>query len=43
LAIERCLVLAATAPSSEAELLAVQGIGTGIVKKYGAQLILVAI
>ena len=30
--------IAATAPSSEAELLAVQGIGAGIVKKYGAHI-----
>jgi DNA topoisomerase III len=32
------LSIAATAPSNEAELLAVQGIGTGIVKKYGAHI-----
>ena len=30
--------IAATAPKNEAELLAVQGIGTSIVKKYGAQI-----
>jgi DNA topoisomerase-3 len=32
------LNIAATAPSNEAELLAVQGIGAGIVKKYGAHI-----
>ena len=32
------LSIATTAPSNEAELLAVQGIGTGIVKKYGAHI-----
>jgi superfamily II DNA helicase RecQ len=32
------LSIAATAPKSEAELLAVQGIGSGIVKKYGAHI-----
>jgi DNA topoisomerase-3 len=32
------LSIATTAPSNEAELLAVQGIGAGIVKKYGAQI-----
>jgi DNA topoisomerase-3 len=32
------LNIATTAPSNEAELLAVQGIGTGIVKKYGAHI-----
>ncbi len=32
------LSIAATAPMNEAELLAVQGIGAGIVKKYGAQI-----
>jgi superfamily II DNA helicase RecQ len=30
--------IATTAPRNEAELLAVQGIGAGIVKKYGAQI-----
>jgi DNA topoisomerase III len=32
------LSIATTAPTNEAELLAVQGIGAGIVKKYGAQI-----
>jgi DNA topoisomerase-3 len=32
------LSIATTAPRNEAELLAVQGIGAGIVKKYGAQI-----
>lgn len=32
------LSIAASAPSNEAELLAVQGIGAGIVKKYGAHI-----
>jgi DNA topoisomerase-3 len=32
------LSIATTAPSNEAELLAVQGIGAGIVKKYGAHI-----
>jgi superfamily II DNA helicase RecQ len=32
------LSIAATEPTNEAELLAVQGIGAGIVKKYGAQI-----
>jgi DNA topoisomerase-3 len=32
------LNIAATGPTNEAELLAVQGIGSGIVKKYGAQI-----
>ena len=32
------LSIAATTPRNEAELLAVQGIGAGIVKKYGAQI-----
>jgi DNA topoisomerase III len=32
------LSIATSAPRNEAELLAVQGIGTGIVKKYGAQI-----
>jgi superfamily II DNA helicase RecQ len=32
------LSIAATGPANEAELLAVQGIGAGIVKKYGAQI-----
>ena len=32
------LSIAATAPRNEAELLAVQGIGAGIVKKYGAHI-----
>ena len=36
---DRALVsIATTAPRNEAELLAVQGIGAGIVKKYGAQI-----
>jgi superfamily II DNA helicase RecQ len=36
---DRALVsIASTAPRNEAELLAVQGIGAGIVKKYGAQI-----
>jgi DNA topoisomerase-3 len=36
---DRALVsIASTAPINEAELLAVQGIGAGIVKKYGAQI-----
>jgi DNA topoisomerase-3 len=36
---DRALVsIAATAPRNEAELLAVQGIGSGIVKKYGAHI-----
>ena len=32
------LSIAATAPRNEAELLAVQGIGAGIAKKYGAHI-----
>jgi DNA topoisomerase-3 len=32
------LSIATTAPSNEAELLAVQGIGAGIAKKYGAHI-----
>jgi DNA topoisomerase-3 len=32
------LSIATTAPRNEAQLLAVQGIGAGIVKKYGAQI-----
>jgi DNA topoisomerase-3 len=32
------LTIAATAPRNEAELLTVQGIGAGIVKKYGAHI-----
>jgi superfamily II DNA helicase RecQ len=32
------LSIATTVPTNEAELLAVQGIGVGIVKKYGAQI-----
>jgi len=36
---DRALVsIASTAPRNEAELLAVEGIGAGIVKKYGAQI-----
>jgi len=36
---DRALVrIASTAPRNEAELLAVQGIGAGIVKKYGAEI-----